>query len=223
MKTIFLKALAVVALGLSSLYAEAQVSKGMKLLNGSIGLSRNTSNDERTAGDSKNISNSIFVSPMLGYFISDRVCVGMGLLFSNNQSKRTYETLFDSTTNENRSNSFQYGLSPFMRYYIPFSEKFYGYLQVGVGGSLTRSETKTNGLRTYETKGFSIIPEANFGLTYFVSTRLALETRLVSINYTLSQLERIDVPNDKPTTRTSSLNLNYLGSGLSLGVSYYLK
>lgn len=114
-----------------SLGIHAQISKGTFLLGGSVGFNSTNSNST-TNGVTTPISTSTSFGffPQAGYFFTDHIAAGMGLSFSTTSNKQN--------ASSSSSNSTQFTLSPFVRYYFP--QKIY--LQGGLdAGSVSASST----------------------------------------------------------------------------------
>ncbi len=230
MKTMFLKACALLALLLYVSNAEAQISKGMKMINGSANFSSTNGRqvDSLYAGEGR--FRNIGFSPAFGYFLTDKFCIGLGARVQNN--KQIFESSYtiNNSYNTSESNTFSYGFNPYARYYMAFSEKFYGFFNASAGVNISKSKSENyydnpsiGSPSDFETisKGYFYNGGVSFGLTYFVSPKVALETSLAGINYS-NQYSKRNV-NSIAYNKTSGFTAGILPNGINLAVSFYLK
>jgi|SRR5690606_28667030 hypothetical protein len=131
----------------------APIQQGNWIVGGSLG-----SLGYSFEGENFNIS----VNPRAGYFISDGVAIGLGLI----------GTL---ATVPNDDDIWGYGISPFVRYYFPegasSTGRFFAQGDIGISGSDPGS-------------GASLALGANVGYAHFVTNSVALE---VSAGYNYSK------------------------------------
>ncbi|MGK6353020.1 hypothetical protein [Parapedobacter sp. DT-150] len=120
------------------------VQKGNWIVGGSLG-----SLGYSFEGENFNIS----INPRAGYFISDGVAIGLGLVGS-------------LATVPDDDDVWGYGVSPFVRYYFPQGSsatgRFFAQGDVGISGSSPGS-------------GASLALGANVGYAHFVTSSVALE------------------------------------------------
>lgn len=184
MKKILLTAVTFIALGAGSAFA--QFGAGNWLISGGIGVS--TTSGETTLGtnpsvDSPKITNISFL-PTAGYFLKERLAIGAGLNLTSNTN--------NDEANKSEVKLSGFGLSPFARYYYPLNDKFSLFSQ-GTISFYTETETDESTTGTVTTKdevktnAFGL--SAGLGLTYFVSSRIALETTLGGIGFSTASSE----------------------------------
>jgi hypothetical protein len=119
-------------IALFSLSSFSQLNKNQFLVGGNISFSSATYGDEDTY---KSKSETLQLSPGVGYFLFDKLAVGTKTEFSFNNSTVYYEDVLKS-----RSNSIT--LSPFVRYYIlPKDKKLNVFAEVDY--SYVHDNTKT--------------------------------------------------------------------------------
>lgn len=103
---------------------------------------------------------SISLNPRAGYFVTDGLAVGLGVLGS-------------FTAVSGQDNVFGYGVSPFVRYYFPEGSsstgRFFAQGDVGIAGSSPGS-------------GASLALGANVGYAHFITQSVALEAT-IGYNY----------------------------------------
>jgi hypothetical protein len=163
------------------LHTQAQVSKGSYLISSKISLSRDKSN----SGVSKTTSNAFSFSPTLGYFPVNRLCVGVTFPFGFSSFKSSPQNTVNNPS-DYTSSSRSLNIGPFIRYYIPITEKFfflaetsyswgsgrskYSYYYFnGVDYTLTEGESKSNTRRFQGGAGFSYFLNKNIGVEFLGS------------------------------------------------------
>lgn len=171
-------------------------TKGGYFANGSASI---FSTKNKVGEDSSN-SFSIDFTPRAGYFISDNLAVGLGLVLSSN--KETTDGLFgeqDVTTTG-------FGINPLARYY--FENNLFGEAAVGIGFSKTSFEGESlPGLDsdiTSNSYGFRI----GAGYALFLGNHIAIEP---SINYSWEDIN----PKDAPADFKQSLSSIFLNIGIT--------
>ena len=153
-------------IALISISSFSQLNKNQFLVGGNISFSSATYGDEDTY---KSKSETLQLSPGVGYFLFDKLAVGTKTEFSFNNSTVYYEDVLKS-----RSNSIT--LSPFVRYYIlpkdkklnVFAEVDYSYVQTTQRLLNAGYESKLKG------NGYTVLG----GPVYFINPYIALELTL---------------------------------------------
>lgn len=125
---------------------------------------------------------SINVQPRAGYFISDGIAIGA-------------QTNLGFTAVKNHDNEWNYGIAPFVRYYLnkgsSASGRFFGQGDVGIAGSSVG-------------KDVSLALGVNLGYAHFITRTVALEAT-AGYNYT-----------------KSNVNLGDKSSGLGIGLGFQI-
>jgi len=158
----------------------------MKRLGGNLGFGSGSSANKDSLSITKSSNTSISVSPSIGYFLSDKVCLGLEIPFEFRQNSSTYSYATAASPSNRKEISFSYGAMPYLRYYMNFTDKLYGYfnLKAGFGiqnSKVTRSDFASSPIRKNTYYNYS--SGLDFGLMYFVSPKLAIETSIVGLNY----------------------------------------
>jgi hypothetical protein len=135
----------------------AQILKGNWMMGGDATFSTN----KETYPELTFKTTSFGVSPNVGYFIIDKLAIG--------SSARLSYVIEDNSTTE-RTNNFNYGIGPFVRYYFLKPEK-----TINVFSEVSYYFEKVN---QTDTKGNSIKIKA--GAVYFLNSSVGLE---VALNY----------------------------------------
>lgn len=173
------KVLSLVVLSvLFSFNAFAQPRAGSVMLGGSVSFT----SLKYEGADESNTSYSI--SPSFGYFVNDKVALGVDLSFE--KGTMDIETDFGVFSLEQETRAF----GPFARFYVPLSsENFSFYMQGGV--RIGKSEITDSG----ETLGELELTNVYFspGFTYFFNKTWALDLELQGFQYTKIKDESTEI------------------------------
>lgn len=182
-----MKSLFITVLILSAFIAQSQPVKGTFLIGGNTSYS---SEKQKTdiyffglsggAVEEANVKTGSFaVTPTVGYFVIDNLCVGFSFPFSITKSKAKQSGDVDFRY-EYKSRSANF--APFVRYYIPLQNNFYLLTGAGYGWGYARetydyfhSENGvTNVMHTGGKAKFKRF-NAGVGLNYFLNKNMGLE------------------------------------------------
>ena len=216
--------------------SQAQLSKGRMMLSGSFNYSKNyaaTTDTGVYAQQPINNSNSFTGTIRYGYFVTDKIAVGVygSYTHSGNNSNSNY---FNGTTHlvqtSNRTaNNFSAGV--FSRYYqmlgksrfALFGELFAGYGMGKQEQKVTSLDPAGNLVTTNSHSDLSSINLGfNPGLVFFVTKHLAIETTFGSAGFSAQRSKNYS-PNQYNETKNSTFNTN-LGLSISRftwGVNFY--
>ncbi len=183
---------------------QAQTNQGRLFINGQVSVysqSVERDDDEKESG--------VAIIPSVGYFVADKLAIGIGLGISSNKSQDVINNTKVSQT------SSQVIIAPFARYYVPTGgDKFHFFAQarvgVGLGNTKTKTGSNTQESGKYTTIDFAISP----GFAYFPSDHWSVELAFRGFYINANNPEG----NDNNTT-TIGLNVNSLAP--SVGVSYF--
>jgi hypothetical protein len=172
-----IKVLLIACLSLLCISLNAQFFVG-----GNVGFNASGNNTENgfTTTD-KGSSYAFNISPYVGKFLSEKFAAGLALnlAISNNKSGVNFETQSKSST---------IGVSPFLRYYAIKWNKLSVYGQANIGLEFTKSNQKTGGITTVDSKAtrtyLTVVPV----LAYAVNDKFSLVTALniLSFGYSYS-------------------------------------
>ncbi|AZA83866.1 hypothetical protein C1637_13460 [Chryseobacterium lactis] len=198
---------AIALFGLSN----AQMTKGDWVISGNTGMGfNNTTTTVKVAGKSIDgpKTNTFSVSPSVGYFVIDKLAVGIELGYM------TTTTKYQGT----KSTSSNFSVMPTATYYFTNSTKFVPFLGAGIGYAsnttkfntdsvyagdpLLQTDTTTDGL-AWKVKG---------GVTYMATSSLG-------INLGLSY----DQFSNKETILNTEVKTNVKTFGVNVGFSYFIK
>ncbi|TGE20495.1 hypothetical protein E5K00_21095 [Hymenobacter aquaticus] len=148
--------------------ASAQTEKGSVMLGSSLS---ELSFSKSQGGDTKYFSGAL--APNVGVFVADRLALGaqLGLGY---QSRKITSAGFNS-----KSNYFEYGIAPFVRYYFSDASKhkFFGQASYGITG-FTNTYSVNDGYNSNRTTTGSFGGgRASLGYSYFVVPTVALEVQ----------------------------------------------
>ncbi|WP_422091405.1 outer membrane beta-barrel protein [Tenacibaculum ovolyticum] len=129
------------------------------------------------------------LSPSLGYFVSDKIALELGLVIGSS----------DNTTTKTNSLGANYFFTP--------SKDFSFILGAGLGYSSTASELLGVDQPDVNTFTIAVAP----GINYFVSKSLALRATVGALSYSSSKLD----VNGAKLTNTFGLNLSNVNFGLT--------
>jgi outer membrane protein len=195
---------AVALFGLSN----AQMTKGDWVISGDTGLGFNNVTTTVKVGDQSVDGpkvNTFSISPSVGYFVIDKLAVGIELGYINATTK--YEGLKSKTSS--------FSVMPTANYYFTNSSKLVPFLGAGIGyasvknsgetnfmGMIASSETTTDGL-AWKVKG---------GVTYMATQSLGLN---LGVSY--------DQFSNKETIMNTDVKTNVKTFGVNVGFSYFIK
>lgn len=195
---------AVALFGLSN----AQMTKGDWVISGNTTLGfNNVSTTIKAGGESVDGPkvNTFSVTPSVGYFVIDKLAVGIDLGFTTATTK--FEGLKATTTN--------FSVMPTGTYYFTNDSKFVPFLGAGIGyasvknkgtgdfmGAPTSNETTTDGL-AWKVKG---------GVTYMATQSLGVN---LGVSY--------DQFSNKETYMNTDVKTNVKTFGVNVGFSYFIK
>jgi len=204
----------------------AQISKGYLTLGGSLGA--NITLDSKSTIGPLSSSTPGYIqwnfSPTVGFCITDEIVVGVGL---NIDSKFTNQvSSLDNSKTENIMAS-GIGANLTFRKYNKIRSSIYYHTQVGVGYAIQTGTNRiplgTNNLTDGgEFLARSISVTVNPGLTYFVSSKWAIDFSLNNIlAYTSRTITFFDYGPEDIVEKDGSLSFGY-GLTPTLGVFYFL-
>ncbi len=130
----------------SMLTATAQFKKGDRMLGATIGsvLINSGSSDITVAligsNTSKITSYTVSITPLMGWFLSDRTAVGVTLLINPNGNKTTYEQN-GSTYQSDKVNGNNMGLGIFTRHYFT-GKNLFPFVQLSLNSGISSLKTE---------------------------------------------------------------------------------
>lgn len=189
---------------LSFTWAIAQVEKSSMFIGGAFLIDNQTSQENN--GDVK--ANSFTILPNFGYFLSDKLSLGLGMGYTSITTK--------NTVNDNKNINSQFVVRPQLRYYLATSnEKFYffGQLQLGLGFGQNKFE---NGNLSLTSKSRSFLLSISPNFVYFPTKRWGIELGFNGISY-----ESLDPDIGEENDRDSRFIFGVNSFAPRFGVQYF--
>lgn len=148
-----------------------------------------------------------------GYFLSDNIAVGIG--FSVMGSKLTP---VDTADPEVKMSG--YGVSVFARYYVPVSDNFYffgqlGYSMAGLSSTSTQGGTETEGPKT-TINAIGISP----GFTFFPTENIGFDMTVGNLGWTGSKTTS-ESGGTTMESKTSEMDVSFDLSTVTFGIQYF--
>jgi hypothetical protein len=226
MKKLFFLAIALSSLSVASFAQEnPYLGQNRSFLGGGISLiiseNEEPGTDFITGRSIKN--NSFGISPTYGRFFNDRWAVGVTLRtgFNNSNEITTGNGFSDETTRE----STNVGITPFLRRFIPISERFGAYLQPELSYVYAESNAEerfrdTNSpindqLQTFESTYHTGGVGLQGGLYYFITPHFSIETSLLRLDMSYRSEDRLRTdsnaqPEDNTRLTRTDIRLNLI-------------
>jgi hypothetical protein len=150
------------------------------------------------------------IRPEYGRFVINNLCVGLNL------SLLLSETTVKSSTSPTEQHSNTRGITagPFVRYYVPATEKLYGVFGAGYNWGQTRTEADYtfpgDAPSTYKYRSGTSVFDLSAGLAYFLNPNTSIEG---TIGYT----------NTHAKDRVSNIVTKTQQYGLGIGLRIFLR
>jgi hypothetical protein len=194
---------------LLSMFAFGQIEKGRIFVGTNLGLTRQAYSP-KFATEFSNVATSLFLQPSLGYLLSNKLALEIGLDYLQTWS-RAFNPNLPLKAQRQTQSSFGFLLGT--RYYLPTkNEKCWFSLSLG-GGYRTNSDgnapdDKIHFLRFYLRPNFN----------YFVSPRWALQLQFDGISF-----ESIKIEDDFFPSRTTRFDIGLSSFNPALGIYYFIR
>lgn len=184
MKKLLLTLTAVAGLTVASQAQEFGFGKGNVIVEGNLNV--NTKNDDNTEVKTTNFN----FRPKAGYFVTDKIAVGVNLGFGNN-------TIDNNKTDvKNSTNSF--GAGVFGRYYfLEVGSRFKTYAELNADYTTATSKVTTagNSEKSPRANGFGV--NAGIGANYFLTEKIAVNFAFANvIGYNTSKVKGAESVNE---------------------------
>jgi outer membrane immunogenic protein len=211
------------ALALSAFVASAQFEQGSIITTGTLGFETGSVASETKVGNNTTnsdgpTSQSFTFAARGGYFIADNLAIGLGLGYNSVSGK----SVLGNTTNEQTSGITNILL--FTRYYVPYSESFAVFAELGFEsgfGKNTNSTTTGNTTNSTEQGVSSFGVGISPGFTYFLHKNIALDLNYGFLGYTSASIKTENPNGDYNKVTSSSTGLNLDLSSIRLGISVF--
>ncbi len=206
----------------------AQTSAGTLFLGGGLGFSSSNSKSTTKIGNVTSTADGpqateFSIVPGVGYFIADKLAVGIDISFTGTSIKET-----EANGDYEKTSRTNIGFTPYVRKYFMLSDNFgfTGTLGVGVGLGSSKIEEKDGNTTTTvdgpksTTLEFGVTP----GLVFFPTNKVGLEANFGFVGFS-SETRKQDLGGGNETKVTSSnfgFGANTIRPTFSLGFRYYL-
>ena len=170
-------------------------TQGTYFANGSVDIFSTT----RKINDNKSDAFTIQFMPRAGYFVMDRLAVGLGLVISSNK-----ETADNAFGGEIETTITGLGIAPLARYY--FDNNLFGEAALGIGSTKTKVEGSGFGDNEFKSSTFGF--RLGAGYAFFLGNHIAIEP---SLNYSWEDIN----PEDAPSGYNESLSSIFLNVGIT--------
>lgn len=221
MKKVLLTAVAVFAFGFANAQEEVKsfgFAKGDIIVEGQFSFNSNkeTNSFEGKDLDETKISGTSF-SPKGGYFISDKLALGVELNVFSSKKTETDFTVTPNDVNEVKTDGF--GAGVFARYYfLDLGQRFKTYAEAGL--SFGSAKNVTNSVETSKLNGLGF--GVDLGMNYFLTNRLAISFALTDVlAYNSSKTDFVGGGQTKENGFDGNLNIfNNFFNTPSFGLTY---
>jgi hypothetical protein len=211
---------------LLAVLTHAQAQNGGILLESSLTYSLLKEQDDDDSESSTIKTSLVRLKPLAGKFITPSTLVGVGLEIEHSSTKTTIEGSMYSS--EWKSPSIYYGVSPFIRKYVPLNDNLFfmatGAVSLGRGKYANHYYDDQDGNRhkVYTTRKV-IGGEISPGFSYFISNRWAVSAVFGKLYYVHEKRTRESTPLENESASSYaklgwSLDLN----SFSLGLQYLI-
>jgi outer membrane protein W len=142
--------------------AFTQINKGQFIIGGSMNLESTENNSSRNETYK---STNYFISPNIGYFIINKMAIGMKLDFKS----------YNSKSQNLKTHQINTSISPFLRYYfLPLQRKVNAFIDVGYIHEKSKWSSDSNPGYFVKAKGYYF----SGGPTIFLTDQIAIEFTL---------------------------------------------
>ncbi|MFZ4863136.1 outer membrane beta-barrel protein [Sphingobacterium sp. Mn56C] len=170
MKKLLLTLTAVAGLTAASQAQEFGFGKGNVIVEGNLGLS--TTNNK----ESKTKQTDFKFTPKVGYFLTDKVAVGINLHANTANTKNT------ATSVEQKTNKNELGAGVFGRYYfLELGSRFKAYGELNADYTSLKSDVTTGGNKVKSPKVNNIGVNAGIGANYFLTEKIAVNFAFANV------------------------------------------
>lgn len=197
--------------------AFAQTSQGTMAVSGSVNFRNETIRNHSSIPTEHKVTNrAINLQPSIGYFVKDKLEVGLGIGLNRYSYKLEQED--DDTSGRNLNVS----LNPYIRKYVALTDQLLlhgtGYATVGFGNSKIRNTADNTEeiTQTSDNFGFGIYP----GLTYFATPKIGFTASFGSLSFSRTKEKPNDSAQAERTTYRYDANLH--PSSISIGFGYFI-
>lgn len=209
----------ILSLMLLSISSFAQLQKGNLLLGGNVNFQTSSTESDNlgVAGGNTAKSNSFSISPLVGYFLSDRTVFGMKVNYFSSKTENLIlagpSVIFEND---------QIGLGPFVRRYFPVKDwvAFYGQAEMNYGSSKYFQTNNSNS--SSETKIRSVNFAASLGLSFFPTKWMSIDVSAHPLSFYHQNNENTLGNSSSSEVNTNGFNFNLNSNSFFLGAHFFL-
>jgi len=189
----------------------AQIQQGSIITGGHFNYNNTDhSTDNSSFSNGHNYSsNSLTISPRIGFFTSESTLVGIGLVFEHRDSESESSGYYGTSIDKFKSNLFL--INPYVTKYSKIKDKFYFTTRVNLMAGIGKED---------DNKVFELRVNATPGLSYFVNDKWALTCSVGNIYYNYKEVKLEDDSNNKVKDKQYGTNLDF--NTFTLGFQYVI-
>lgn len=207
-----------------SIITNAQLTKGLHQIGGSMRLYQDKTENEYVVGNAFStidefITREYSVDPKIGFFVGDNVSVGIGVGYSHVFNRVQASLTSDPDIvieNESRTNLFHGRF--FSRFHKSVFEKFYLYVEPAI--SMSTGTIKNEQALEAEQNVFGYGITASPGMILFISDHFGIEASFGSVGYNRFRQKLKDADSD-PKNIETDLGLDFSLRTFQFGLQYY--
>ncbi len=216
----------------------AQLTKGTLSFTGTVAFGGNKSTytqmpvNNQTAFNNETKTSQMALLPAVGYFVSDRIEAGIGLLISKNTTTTTYVQIPPPqpnnvyTTKQENVNPMN-GFALFGNYYLKNEQLYAWYIGAQIlsgGGTSQSTTTKSNGsVSITNSKNSGSAFGFNTGFLYFVRNNVALNGSLGLLSFNSTKNEFTGTNGFRSTTKSGGWAFGVNGLIVNIGVKLFIR
>jgi hypothetical protein len=162
------------------------------------------------------------LSPTYGRFYNDRWAAGVTLTVSH--SRTSNRMVGANSLEETLGRQMSWGITPFLRRYLPLTERFGAYVQPAVSyrySRLVSLRERTDDLQPVTNSKTEFVRRrhagsigAGGGLYYFITEHFTVETNLLQLTFA------VDAGTDESTTQDNQVNVTTLGTNSNARLNF---
>jgi hypothetical protein len=217
----------VLSLVFCTFFAQAQLSKGTMTVGAGGGINVSFTKASQDGFFSKFNNGSLNISPSVGYFVNSRWLLGSGVRLGVYQSKQSENFPQPNPQVDLTTRSFNFNVSPFVRYYLKNAEKtgIFLYANTLYSGGWTRRINKINSAASSSSYNDNFNWSAGIGMQRMINPQIAVEGSLgYSDNKNIYMgigLRNFVTMNDKSEAVAAYITKGRLLVDGSIGLSYF--
>ena len=203
------------------IFAFTSLTQAQLYVGGNLGFNTlSTSSTVGTTTTKGGSSSSLTLSPEVGYFLSNKLAVGLAVSFIS----RSFTTPITPTSSSVDLNT-NFMINPYARYFFYKSGSFSAFAEGSVGYGSMMSETTVGSNTTKNPSTLIISVGITPGIAYDLSDKFSLIAKLGNVGFQSSKkttTNTIETTTTTSTTNVSNFGLNVGLSSFTFGAIYKL-